>query len=276
LSQVIIPEAFRAKHDQGLKNYLKTGKGKLLGTRFEIEGVRKNGELFPVELSINPMKVGEQTHFSGFVRDISDRKQAEQDLTESAERIRKLNEELEERVKKRTAQLEKANQELKKAEEELRIAYENEKSLGELKSRFVSTASHQFRTPLTVIRSNIELLQMQSDLMDDTLKPKFEKASSRINHEVKRMTALMDDVLILGKINAGRVPFEPKLTDVVRICHELVNEHNSIQNDGRVVKFKIEGKQKKLRLDEKLFSHTISNLLSNANNPSLKSALIVI
>ncbi len=177
--------------------------------------------------------------------------------------IRKLNEEQEERVKKRTAQLEKANHEIKEAEEELRASYEKEKSLGELKSRFVS-ASHQFRTPLTVICSNVELLQMQFDLMDEKLKPKFEKASGRINHEVKRMTALMDDVLILGKINAGRVPFEPKLTDVVSICHELVNEHNSIQNDGREVKFKIEGKQKKLRLDEKLFSHTISNLLSNA------------
>ena len=386
LSQVIIPEAFKAKHEQGLKNYFKTGEGKVLGTRIELEGIRKNGELFPVELSINPMKIGDQTHFSGFVRDISERKQAVQDLTESeerfrlamkgandglwdwdlitnqvyfsprwksmlgykeneipnefaswekllhpddlknafsvieiylsekkgnyavefrmkhknggyisilsrgfgikneageivriigthvditdqkeaAERIRKLNEELEERVKKRTAQLEKANQEIKKAEEELRIAFEKEKSLGELKSRFVSTASHQFRTPLTVIRSNVELLQMQSDLMDDKLKPKFEKASSRINHEVKRMTYLMDDVLILGKINAGRVPFEPKLTDVVSICHELVNKHNSIQSDGRVVKFKIEGKQTKLNLDEKLFSHTISNLLSNA------------
>ena len=133
-----------------------------------------------------------------------------------------------------------------------------------MKSRFVSTASHQFRTPLTVIRSNVELLQMQSDLMDDKLKPKFDKASERINHEVKRMTDLMDEVLILGKINAGRVPFEPKLTDVVSICRELVNEYNGIQNDGRKVNFKIEGKQTKLNLDEKLFSHTISNLLSNA------------
>ncbi len=386
LSQVVIPEDFRAKHEEGLKNYLKTGKGKVLGTRIEIEGIRKNGELFPAELSINPMKIGDQTHFSGFVRDISERKQAAQDLTESEERfrlamkgandglwdwdiitnevyysprwksmlgykeneisdefetweklihpddlknahlvfetylsrkqgnyevefrmqhkngeyksilsrgfgiknkagdiirivgthvditarkeaderVRKLNEELEERVKIRTAQLEKANQEIKEADKELRIAFEKEKSLGELKSRFVSTASHQFRTPLTVIRSNVELLQMQADLMDDKLKPKFEKASGRINHEVKRMTDLMNDVLILGKINAGRVPFEPKPTDVVSVCRELVNKYNGIQSDGREVNFKIEGNQVKFIMDEKLFGHAISNLLSNA------------
>ena len=94
--------------------------------------------------------------------------------------------------------------ELQQTKDDLEIALQTEKELSELKPRFVATASHQFRTPLSVIQSNVELISMlhESDTsMDEDL---FNKAEKRIENEVKRMTDLMDDVLILGEFSSNQ------------------------------------------------------------------------
>jgi len=135
----------------------------------------------------------------------------------------KLSEELEQRVKDRTQQLEKA-------QEELKASYEKEKELGELKSRFVATASHQFRTPLTVIQSSIGILSMQMDGLDnDEFKQKFEKIYYRIKAQINRMTELMNNVLILGKINAGNIKPVLKPIDLIVLCKEVITSHEQTQ-----------------------------------------------
>ncbi len=182
--------------------------------------------------------------------DISEKKEAEI-------KINQLNENLEKRVVERTIELENA-------QIELALSLEKEKELGELKSRFVATASHQFRTPLTVIQSNIGLLDMQLEMLDKELKPKFGKVAGRIQSEVKRMTALMDEVLILGKINAGSIKPKLKPVDIVALCMEVASNYNAIQEDGRKFKFSVNGKPVNFKLDPKLLEHTISNLASNA------------
>ena len=78
-----------------------------------------------------------------------------------------------------------------------------EKELGDLKTHFVSTASHQFRTPLAAIQSNSELLQMLADNMDEEASKRFKKVTGRITGEIAKMTELMDEVLLLGKLTSG-------------------------------------------------------------------------
>ncbi len=147
---------------------------------------------------------------------------------------------------------------------ELKKALEKEKELGELKSQFVSMASHQFRTPLTVIQSNIELFQMLASKIDSELKGKFDKISLRIQTEVARLGDLMNDVLLLGKLNANVLIADIQLGNILQDSKEVVDRINSIQPDERNAKIYIEGIEKNISYDKKLFAHALSNLIDNA------------
>ena len=156
---------------------------------------------------------------------------------------------------------------------ELKKALEKEKELGELKSQFVSMASHQFRTPLTVIQSNIELFQMLASKIDSELKGKFDKISRRIQTEVARLGDLMNDVLLLGKLNANVLLADIQLGNILQDTTEVVDRLNSIQPDNRKAAISVEGSQKNIAYDKKLLAHALSNLIDNAfkysrNKPS--------
>jgi signal transduction histidine kinase/DNA-binding response OmpR family regulator len=165
--------------------------------------------------------------------------------------------ELAKKVTERTLELEKTKAKL---EESLL----KEKELGELKSRFVSTASHQFRTPLTVIQSNIGLLEMQSQTMNSEHIEIIEKVVGRVKREVKRMTNIMNEVLILGKISSGIVTPVFKEVSVISVCKHVIKQHNQIQEDGRRANVEITGSEKEVMLDKNLFEQAVSNMVSNA------------
>ena len=182
--------------------------------------------------------------------DITEKKLVEQQLQNTLNNLENL-------VHARTKELENT---LNKLE----VSLNKEKELGELKSRFVSTASHQFRTPLTVIQANIGLINMHVDSLNSEFKEKLSKVTSRIQSEVNRMSELMNDVLILGKVNTNRIKPNYKPTNLVAIANEIVSKYNSIQTDGRKINLVIHGKPFNIMLDGNLFEHTISNLISNA------------
>lgn len=182
--------------------------------------------------------------------DITEKKIVEQQLQNTLNNLENL-------VHARTKELENTL-------DKLEISLNKEKELGELKSRFVSTASHQFRTPLTVIQANIGLINMQVDSLNSEFKEKLSKVTSRIQSEVNRMSELMNDVLILGKVNTNRIKPNYKPTNLVAIANEIVSKYNSIQTDGRKINLVIHGKPFNIMLDGNLFEHTISNLISNA------------
>ncbi|MFT7158156.1 MAG: signal transduction histidine kinase/CheY-like chemotaxis protein [Parvicella sp.] len=154
--------------------------------------------------------------------------------------------------------------ELEKTKVKLIQSLLKEKELGELKSRFVSTASHQFRTPLTVIQSNIGLLEMQAQKMNFEESKLIEKITNRVKKEVQRMTSITNEVLILGKISAGVINTNFKKESVISICENIIRQNNQIQEDGRKANIKIQGSEKKVFLDKILFEQSIDNMISNA------------
>lgn len=169
------------------------------------------------------------------------------------------------------------NLELEKKSVALKRALKREKELGQLKTSFVSVASHQFRTPLAIIQTNAELYEMLISSGKKMEIGECEKITGRITGEVTKMTELMDDVLVLGKLTSRNVHYAPKDTDLVEFCNVLIQQINSIQRDGRVLKFEFDGEPYKLNLDSKLLGHALSNLISNAfkysqgkDNPKLK------
>ena len=150
------------------------------------------------------------------------------------------------------------------ANKELEESLAREKELGKLKSSFVAVASHQFRTPLAVIQSNAELLEMLNNTGVKQEPEKYAKVTGRITAAIANMTHLMDDVLTLGKLTSGSVRYTPKDIDLVDFCEKLAKEFNLIQQDGRVLDFETVGEAKNIQLDPKLLNHALINLISNA------------
>lgn len=108
------------------------------------------------------------------------------------------------------------------AEKEMKKALDKEKELNELKSRFVTMASHEFRTPLTAIRSSIELLSIYSEKTELAVREKLMRHYEKIIKETKRLTSLMNDILILGKAEAGKTPFEPEDVNIKEMCYQVL------------------------------------------------------
>ena len=147
---------------------------------------------------------------------------------------------------------------------ELEDSLEREKELGKLKSSFIAVASHQFRTPLAVIQSNVELLEMLNTSGKKQEPEQYAKVTGRIIEAIAKMTELMDDVLTLGKLTSGHVSYSPEAMDLVGFCEKMANEFNLIQQDGRNLGFVIDGEAYKMQLDPKLLNHSLTNLISNA------------
>jgi len=141
---------------------------------------------------------------------------------------------------------------------------EREKEIGELKTNFVSMASHQFKTPLAVIQANAELYELLSSTGNEIEPSKFAKISGRIKDAITTMSELLDEILVLGKVTSGSIVYHPEKTDLMAIGQKLVDQFSIIQEDGRALNFVIIGEPYHLNLDPKLLNHSLSNLISNA------------
>lgn len=243
---LFIPEEEHKKVKKKIAYVFKTGKP----VNYEVLGVTPEEKIW---FGVNAgaiIKNGKIESVMLVVQDITNKKEAE-------DKVHQQNYDLEEIVNKRT-------KELKEAKHELEVAYEKEKELGELKSRFVATASHQFRTPLTVIQSSVGVLAMQLDNMDEKFKPQFEKSYERIKGQIQRMTALMNDVLVLGKLNSGNIQLDLQSVDILALAKDIVTNYDETQTDGRKMNVIVKGNAYPLILDVKLIEHALSNIISNA------------
>ena len=167
-------------------------------------------------------------------------------------------------IMKMQRDLENKNKDLKYKADKLDHSLNKEKELGQLKSSFVSTASHQFRTPLAVIQSNVGLLEMFANKKSEKEFEKYRKVNNRITGAIAKMTELMDNVLILGKLTSGNIHYNPENVDLIEFLKPLINQFNLIQKDGRMIDFEIKGEANSVYLDSKLLSHALENLISNA------------
>lgn len=148
-----------------------------------------------------------------------------------------------------------------RTERTIRRALENERELNELRSRFTSIVSHEFRTPLGIIMSAIELLRNYFDRLDlERRKELFDD----IHSATRRMGVLMEQVLVLGRADVGKLTFSPTLIDLPTVCEKLVDESQSATVMRCVVEIRFEDDLSGAMSDEPLLRHIFTNLLSNA------------
>ncbi|MBD2301533.1 PAS domain S-box protein [Nostoc sp. FACHB-190] len=149
----------------------------------------------------------------------------------------------------------------KQLEQELRVALEKEKELNELKSRFVSMTSHEFRTPLSTILSSAELLEHYRHKWTEE---KQITHLHRIQAAVNRINEMLNDVLVIGKAEAGKLEYTPTTFDLVAYCHHIIEEAQLNQNNRCLIAFTSQYPAISCCMDEKLLGHILNNLLSNA------------
>tara|TARA_B100000809_G_C15140796_1_gene533238 strand:+ start:9112 stop:10749 length:1638 start_codon:yes stop_codon:yes gene_type:complete len=156
----------------------------------------------------------------------------------------------------------------KKIERDDKNALKEEQELNELKSRFVSMASHEFRTPLSAIQTSAILIGRQNEPGKEL---KREKYVAQIKKNVKQLVVILNDFLSLSKLEEGKVIANKELFDFVALSKTLIEEFSMIKKIGKNIIFLSPNRPVLLNLDSKLVRHIFTNLLSNAIKYSLKN-----
>lgn len=251
---VLMPSPDRERHDEYIDRYQRTGERRIIGIGREVKGLRKDGTMFPFRLAVSEVILTDRVIYAGFINDLSREKEAE-------ERIRNHAAQLEELVEERTLSLRKTVRALQEAKEEVSLSLEKEKELNQLKSRFVSMASHEFRTPLSSVQLSASLIEKyasQADLKN------ISKHVNKIKNAVGNLTTILNDFLSLERLEAGRV--EPTFTnfDLVTLSEEITEEMQLITKQNQNIIYEHTGVTSMVYLDQNLLKNCIINLIANA------------
>ena len=149
----------------------------------------------------------------------------------------------------------------KRAEDELLKNLEREKELSQLKSNFVSMVSHEFRTPLGIIQSSAELLR---DFLENMPAAEREEQLDSISRNTRRMAGMMEEVLVLSRLDAGKLDFQPAVLDPNTFCRRIVDEVLSATSYRCPIELSLNSIPTEAQADERLLGHIFTNLLSNA------------
>jgi two-component system sensor histidine kinase/response regulator len=150
---------------------------------------------------------------------------------------------------------------LRKKNEELSASLLREKELNQLKSRFISMVSHEFKTPLTTILLSSNLLQRYGERMP--VEKRVEELQV-IERTVNHLNSLLENVLTVTKGQVGKIEFRPELTDVQQLCQKLIERFRAMSEETHSIEFSHVGDRLQASVDPKLLEHILSNLLSNA------------
>jgi signal transduction histidine kinase len=204
-------------------------------SNFELPRVAKDGRRITVLLNATTRR-NVNRHIVGVIG-------VGQDITEAVV----YRETLEQRVEERTRELDEALQ--------------AEREVGQLKSRFASMASHEFRTPLAAIQATADIMDRYRDRMDEDQRT---ARLDKIRSEVRHMTRLLDDVLTIGRAEAGKTEFRPTACNPEEFCRALVEEHDITSGASHDIRLAYDGPTGAVLVDEKLMRNALSNLLQNA------------
>lgn len=224
--KLLIAKEHAGRLTKGLLEFTKSGDKRILDQRLELTGLYKNNKKVPLEITLIATSSTNNSNFiSAFIRDIS-------------------------------LQIE--------SKKEIEKALQKEKEVSELRSKFISLASHEFRTPLTTIQTSVDLLKLK---LEDAEEPDFEACGrnlNRIENEVDRLTKYIGDLLNLGKVDADISVLALEPIDMVVYSQKIIDDHFSQQKDMRIVEVHIEGKPLDINIDKEIFTHVLINLISNS------------
>ncbi|WCT11747.1 PAS domain-containing sensor histidine kinase [Mucilaginibacter jinjuensis] len=251
---MLMPPPDRDRHDQYISRYQHTGEAHIIGKGREVQGLRKDGSTFPFRLAVSEVQYSGRKIYTGFIHDLSKEKEAEDRLKDYATHLEDL-------VHERTQSLKMSVEALQHAKEEVSQSLEKEKELGQMKSRFVSMASHEFRTPLSSIQLSAVLIEKYAQ---DFNNPNITKHIGRIKNSVGNLTGILNDFLSLEKLEAGKVEAVIDAFDIVKFSEEITEEMQLTAKQAQHIIYQHTGTASMVKLDQALLKNCIINLISNA------------
>lgn len=273
--KMLMPEPYHTEHDGYIHRYQSTKKPHIIGIGREVKGKMKDGKIFPFRLAVSEVILNDRIIYTGIIHDLTEVKEAEN-------KFKKLTKELEKKVAERTKELEKtvnkllstntslqkevkdrldAEEKLQLSEKELMSALVKEKELSELKSRFVSMASHEFRTPLTSILSSAAIIGRYDK---EEQQPNREKHINRIKSSVANLTGILNDFLSLSKLEEGKVEVHLSELNLDLLCKEVIEDTKGLLKSNQIITHTVKGENPCVIVDERILRNILFNLISNA------------
>lgn len=251
---MLMPEPDKSRHDSYIANYKNTGHRKIIGIGREVLGRKKDGTTFPFRLAVSEVFYKDKSIFTGFIHDLTKEKAAE-------DRLLQHTLELEETVRHRTKDLISLVSELVRAKADVSNSLEKEKELNQLKSRFISMASHEFRTPLSSVNLSASLIDkyVEQERLDAVA-----KHTNRIKGAVQLLNNILNDFLSLEKLEAGVVVVNQQTINVVHLGEEITGEMQMMCKKNQHIVYQHTGAHAEFDLDAHLLKSSIINLISNA------------
>lgn len=258
---VLIPREYLGTHSDRANEYLKKNDPRQMGHGRDLFGRRKDGSTFPVEAGLNPFVVSDARYVMALVTDISVRKKHEMEIVD-------LNTLLEEKIEKRTAALQKSVIELKeevsrreKAEHKISESLRKERELGELKTKFLSLVSHEFKTPLSGILTSATLA---SKYTETDQQDKRDKHFKTIKNKVKYLNNILNDFLSIERIESGKTTYKFEVFPLSKVINEVIYNSNMLLKDGQRISYPENIDDINLNFDEKILELSLTNLINNA------------
>lgn len=264
----LVPKDYHHVHHKHVDQFIDNSEKRQMGHGRDLYGVRKDGSLFPVEAGLNPFEIEGEKYVMSLIIDITIRK-------ETQRQIRELNTELEEKIELRTRELSESVEDLKnlnvelgeeinrrkEAEEKIKDALQKEKELNELKTKFLSLVSHEFKTPLSGILTSATLAEKYTK---EEQQPKREKHLVTIRNKVHYLNNILNDFLSIERLDSGRGQYKFSKFRLKRLINEVIYNANITLKDGQEISYPKDIEDVELFMDEKILELILSNLLGNA------------
>ncbi|MHC4454836.1 MAG: sensor histidine kinase [Planctomycetota bacterium] len=259
----IIPERYRERHMEGIKRFLQTGQAKIIGKSIEINGMTKEGNEIPIELSLSFQKTeNERYSFTGIIRDRTFEVNAKKQLIEKSNKLEEYSLGLEQKVEARTLELRETN---KKLEE-----------MDKLKTEFLSITSHEIRAPLAAVLGYSKIINHR---LEDVIFPNVRTEDSKVMMstrkvmsglntmilEGERLTNLINDLLDISKIESGKVEWQTgpiSLSEVIERATTLTS--SSFEQYGIELISDVEDGLPEVMGDKNRLEQVMINLIFNA------------
>ena len=275
---ILIPQNYHAGHSAHFEGFMKKQERRQMGHGRDIYGARKDGSTFPVEAGLNPFTIYGKNYVMALVIDISVRKAHEQ-------KIQELNSELERKVEERTKDLETAITELKtlnieldeenkrriEAEKEVIKALKKERELNELKTKFLSLVSHEFKTPLSGILTSAMLL---SKYKLEEQQEKRDKHIETITNKVHYLNNILNDFLSVEKLETGKVKYNFNDFKLSKVVNEVIYNCNMLLKEGQKIIYPEDIDDISMYQDEKTLELALSNIVHNSIKYSSENTII--
>lgn len=265
---LLIPNHLKDRHHGHLENLgHEKPISRPMGIGLDLKAKRKDGSLFPIEISLSHFKASDSMHYIAFVSDVTLKRKVEMELILKNQQINQLNETLEQEVAARTQALQNTLDKLEVNAKELAQSLEKEKVLGDLKTRFVSMASHEFRTPLTSILGSATLIEKYSKAEDQ---PKREQHINRIKSSVSHLTEILEEFLSVGKLEDGKLEIHPADFSMREFIEDILTDFSTY---NQPIRFEL-AEDFTCFQDASILRKVIFNGLSNALKFSQKEVLL--